>query len=410
MKFNVQVAALYFFSVFILFLAGAYFGSLFIILFYALLALPVLSFFLLAIHCQFIKYFQNFSTLRPAKGEEIRYELILVNESVFPIPYLTIHFKSLGPSRQSFLKPLSVYIRGGKKFKKEYTIRCPYRGIYTVGIEKIEVRDILRIVSVSLPVQEETFYVYPRILELSRFFTVADSMESVSGGSDSGGFPDYTLFKQLNEYRDGESIRHISWKKLASTGIPYLKSYESSASPDVRIYLDLRACRPAGSIRYEQEDVSIEILTAMVKYFLEKRLDIQVRAPGEKSYHFTGDNPDYFKAFYESTVDIRFQNTISPAALYRLDRTYGEVKAKSIILITHIMDADTFALAEEYLEADRSIIIVFNHTGYGETDREKFRKYFFRLRQKNGLVVEVEGPDTIQQDLQKRVVILSSLS
>ena len=70
--------------------------------------------------------------------------------------------------------------------------------------------------------------------------------------------------------------------------------------------------------------------------------------------------------------------------------------------MTHILDPDVFALAEEYLEVERSITIIFNHTGYPEEQRERSREFFHRLRQKGAVIFEVEEPATILENLERR--------
>ena len=400
MRINVRALGILIFAEIILYLAGAYFGGPFITLFYLLIIFPVVSILLLVLWFTYTRYVQTFSTLRPVKGQDVQYTLSIGNEGVFPLPNVEVSFKSIGPLMRSALPPLSTYVQGGELVKNQFTIQCPYRGIYTIGLERLTIHDLLRLVTIHPKAHAETFYVYPRVLELTRFLTATDSYESISEGTSAGGVPDYTLFNQLKEYRRGESIRHISWKKFAATGKPFLREFDSTASPDVRLYLDLRESGFSGTAKYEQEDVSVEIVVALVRFFLDRSTGITVSAPGETAYQFTGDAPEHFAEFYDSTINLRFQRAISPAALYRSDRANGLVKSKSIIVVTHIMDPDVFALAEEYLEVERSITIIFNHTGHPAADQQEDREFIHRLRQKGAVIFEVEGPATIMENLE----------
>ena len=401
MRINLRAVGVLIFAEVLLYLAGAYFGGLFITLFYLLIFFPVVSLLLLALWFTYTKYVQTFSTLRPVKGQDVQYHLAIGNEAVFPVPNVEVNFRSVGPLMKEVLPPLSVYVQGGEMVKKQFTLQCPYRGMYTIGLERVTLHDLLRLVTIHPKAHAETFYVYPRVLELKRFVTATDSFESISEGSSTGGVPDYTLFNQLREYQRGESIRHISWKKFAATGKPFLREFDTTASPDVRLYLDLRESTFTGTARFEQEDVSVEILVALVKHFLDRSTGVTVSAPGKHAYQFTGDAPEHFAQFYDSTVELSFQRTISPASLYRSDRANGLVKSKSIIIVTHVMDPDVFALAEEYLEVERAITIVYNHTGYAEQEKKQRREFFHRLRQKGAVILEVEGPATILDDLEK---------
>ena len=401
MSLNLRAAGIIAFAATILYLAGAYFGGLFTALFWLLVLLPVFSMVLLVIWFFTTRYIQSFSTLRPVKGQDVQYSLTVGNESLFPLLDAEVRFTSIGPLMSSVLPPARVYVQGGEVVKKQFVIRCPYRGIYTIGLERIVLHDLLGLLQLRPRAAAETFYVFPRVPELKRFTMGTDSLESFSEGDAAGGVPDYTLFNQLRVYRAGESIRHMAWRKFASTGRPFLKQFDSTAMPDVRIYFDLRSSPLEGASRFEQEDAVVETLVALVRFFLYRGTSVTVSAPGAKVYQFTGDAPEHFGEFYDSTVHLEFQNTISPAALYRSDRANGLVSSKSVLIITHIMDPDVFALAEEYLEVERSITIIYSHAGYDATRRHETRDFLYRLRQKGADIVEIDGPGTIVEDLER---------
>jgi uncharacterized protein (DUF58 family) len=401
MRLNLRAFGVIAFAAVILYLAGVYFGGLFLALFWVLILFPLASILLLLVWFLTTRYIQSFSTLRPVKGQDIHYSLTIGNESIFPLLDVEVRFRTVGPLMSSILPPHRGYVQGGETMKKQYVIQCPYRGIYTIGLERIVLRDLLGLVELRPKATAETFYVYPRVLELRRFSSTTDSLESASEGDAAGGVPDYTLYNELREYRPGESIRHMAWRKYAATGRPFLKQYDSTAMPDVRIYADLRRSRLEGALRYEQEDAVVEILVALVRHFLGRGIAIAVSAPGPKVYEFSGDTPESFPEFYDSTVHLEFQDTVSPAAMYRSDRANGLVTAKSVLIITHIMDPDVFSLVEEYLEVERSITIVFSHAGYDPDERRETRDFFYRLRQKGADIIEVEGSASIVEDLER---------
>ena len=402
MRLNLRALGVLVFAAVILYLAGAYFGRLFLAMFWLTLLLPAASLILLGIWYGTTRYVQSFSTLRPVKGQEVQYGLTVGNESVFPLLDVEVRFTSLGPLMSSVLPPARMYVPGGEVVKKQYIIRCPYRGSYTIGLESIELHDLLGIARMRPKATAETFYVYPRVLELKDFVAGTDSMESASEGDATGGVADYTLFNQLREYRAGESIRHMAWRKYAATGRPYLKQFDSTALPDVRLYVDLRSSPLTGAERFEQEDSVIEILVALVRHYLMRNTSITVCAPSEPVYQFLGDAPEHVPEFYESTVQLEFAPTVSPAALYRSDKAGGLVATKSVVIITHILDPDVFSLAEEYLEVERGISIIYSHTGYDAPSRARTRETIGRLRQKGADIIEVQGPATIVEDLERK--------
>ena len=72
---------LYLLALFIVFLAGSYVVPFFFYLFFLLLLLPLLSFSYLLLTFLRLKYYQEFSSEHPMKGESVVYRLILANET-----------------------------------------------------------------------------------------------------------------------------------------------------------------------------------------------------------------------------------------------------------------------------------------------------------------------------------------
>jgi uncharacterized protein (DUF58 family) len=293
----------------------------------------------------------------------------------------------------------SCFLRPREQLKREFSFKCAYRGIYTVGLERLEVEDPLRILTLRRSVVYQTFYVYPRILELTHFPLAAETIEGGGAGVSQGGDPDYALFTQLKEYREGESIRHMHWKKFISIGKPYIKNYDTTAEPDLHIYLDLRRPEKTGLTALDIEDTSIEILVALVKNFLERRISIQISAPGREVYRFQGIHPSQFERFYRSTMNLIFQDTISPATLYRADSA-ATSKEGSTLIVTHLLDGDIFSLVEESLVQSSSIILVFNQAGYTQEEKEQADNYFQSLRERGARILVVDSSDTIVTDLE----------
>lgn len=408
MRIRVKALSIYVFSLFLLYLAGVYFGSHLLVLFFLFAIYPFLSLLILVFLYFNLKYHQSFSTDHPVKGESVECRFIISNDFILPVTHVDIGFKAVTPFRVSPFPAFSSYVRHSESIERKYTLQCPFRGIYTVGLEKIEIHDLLLFFTFKLPVYVKTFYVYPRILELKTLPTGIKSLQGRSEGASSGGVPDYSLFARLREYRDGEPTRHISWKKFASTGRPYLKEYEMTAGPDVHIFFDLRKStgwKLEGSdvtSEYEQEDASIEILIALTKYFLERGISTAVTAAGREYYEFVGNDRTHFTAFYESTTSLIFQDTVSPASLYRSGNLTGKDESGSVIFITHIRDPEIFSVVEDSVAAEKGTILVFNQSCYPKRECEENLLYFDHLRNEGAEILTVKGSETILQDLERR--------
>ena len=395
---------IYLLALFVVYLAGSYVAPFFLYLFFVLLILPLLSLSYLLLTFLPLKYYQDFSSEHPMKGESVVYRLILANENFLPLHHLAVGFKTIHPFMEADLPRFTTYLRAEDRLEKVYEINCPFRGIYTVGLESLAAEDPLHLLVLRRQVWFRTFYVYPRVLPLRRFSTGMERSERLSQGVSTGAVPDFALFSQLRTYRYGESLHHLAWKKFASTGTPYLKVYDTSAEPGVTIYFDLRPTQATGLKALETEDVSVDILVALVKYYLDRGVPVAVRAPGRTVYNFRGDNPSVFQRFYLSTMELLFQPTISPAAFYQVDKSGYE--STSAIIISHLLDPEVFSTVEESLAAETPLALILNRSGYAQAERKAVVPYLYSLSERGANIRFVDGPEDIVENLEQGVLKL----
>jgi uncharacterized protein (DUF58 family) len=394
-----RALGLYLLVLILAFLAGSYVVPFFFCVFLLLLLLPVVSLCCLLLGFLSLKYHQEFSTEHPVKGEWVAHRLALSNETFLPLHHVRVRFKAVHPGMAEQQPDFQAYLRARGRLEREYRIHCPFRGIYTVGLQTLEAQDPLHLFTLRRPVWYRTFYVYPRVLPLKGFTTGLERSERLSQGSSTGAVPDYALFSRLRSYRRGESLRHVSWKKFAATGHPYLKEYDTSAEPGVSIYFDLREMDLPVLKALETEDVSVEILVALVKFYLDAGVPVSVHAPGRSLFHFRGSSPTDFQAFHKATMELLFQRTISPAALYRSDRQSGSADGSSVILVSHLFDAETFALVEDALAGEQPVSLVLNQNGCSREQRRQLQPYLDTLKDRGANIRLVRGPESISEEL-----------
>ena len=393
--------AFYLLGFLVLYLAGAYLGGFFMTLFAVYILLPVLSVLQLLITALSLKYHQEFSTNHPLKGQEVNYTITLSKESIFPSSHVNISFKSSNQIvTDSNFEDIRECPGRDDSFIQVKTIKCPFRGIYTVGLESLEIQDTLRWITVNLPVWYRTFYVYPRIIELSSVQLGLQGTMSHLSGAVSGSVQDYTLFETLKNYRPGEAIRHIAWKKFAAAGEPFLKTYDTTSQPGITLYLDTRRRAPASYQVLAEEDCSVEIAVALVKYFMEREIPVSVHAAYWERYQFSGYDESLFSRFHHNTVNIRFQPGPSPAELFRSDIADNRLTTNSVLFITQMVDPEIIALTENSSDGGISTVVVINLSGYDEEEKEKARQIITSVRDRGGKVFLVNDTESIKEDLE----------
>jgi hypothetical protein len=402
--FRIKGKALVFFifCMVLVYLAGSYFGGIMLFLLYSLLLLPFLSLIHLILAIVGIKYFQYFSTDHPVKGESIHYRIILANESLFSISDISSKFTKIHPFMHRMIPDFRLSLKRKETREFTYEITCSYRGIYNVGLDTLFISDMLDFITIAIPVWHRTFYVYPRILSLHHFSFGIESLLGKGTDAALAGIPDHTLIKGTHEYKAGLPLRHIYWKKYAATGLPVLKEYDTSATPEVALYLDLfnEDAEVFTINSLEREDVSIEILTALVHYYLNANVRLTVRCPSNPIFSFKGNLIEHFEDFYRQTINLFSGPNQNPYSLFRIDMKHGELESKSIIFITHRISADLFNFLEESINTDLQVMVIFNHTASDEDMQRQYGRFFNTLRDRGARIVEVRSPQTIQEDLE----------
>ncbi len=399
-KINPRAVGIYLLGLFIIYLTGMSMSGVLLFIFYIYLLFPAISLGLLLV-CYFrFRYFEHFSTEHPVKGQEVLYKLSLANEAKLMGPFVSVKFKFISPDLSVHLNDIHTSLKGGEIYSQEYTIKYPYRGVYKVGIDYIRLRDLLNWIFLFPEVWFRTFYVYPRIIELKTVFADLQNVIEASGYG-QGILRDHTLFKDLKEYRPGSALKHVAWKKFAATGEPFLKDYEKTSWPGVEIYLDLRREKEADHTILEREDCSVEILVALVKYFLDNSIPANVHAfNGRERYDYYGFNSSYFADFYKSSINITFAGSYSPAKVFTSDMQDQLIKAGTIIFITHIFDPEVLELVSTCASSDVAVFAVINQSGMQESARQKDLLYSDAFLNTRGNIAFVNNIDTIKENLE----------
>jgi len=401
MRIHIRVLSLYIFSLLIMYLAGVYFGKILFLLFSFFCTLPVLSFIVLIIWYRGLELTQTFSTYVPVKGEVLIYTLMVINRSFIPLPTVQVVFTSVGSTLDAQLSSFSIGVEPGTGRKKSYKIRCLYRGTYKLGVRVLEIQDFLKLVTLKKKIRPENLSVFPRIIALDPFSQVASITTGNGKYTSAGMLQDPTLFRQLREYREGDSIRHIYWKKYASIGKPVLKEYDRTKRTGTRVYFDTRKNTRHGINVLEQEDVSVEILVALTHYLLDHNVYTTVVAPGWDSGSIVSDESKGFDDLYKATIELEFANTASPVAAYYEDRQSGNLESQTVIFITHIIDPEIFALRDHAREHELHFII--NGAGYWSKDLMEIQTMLHSVSEYGADGLCIRSADTIREDLRQSV-------
>jgi hypothetical protein len=154
-----------------------------------------------------------------------------------------------------------------------------YRGRYTLGLERVEFFDILKICRFKILRNKPWGVIsYPRDMTAN---TVCDDNQDESEVSRTKphGF-NKDAFSHLREYREGESLRYIHWKLSARMDDLIVKQMESNHDYSSLVFCDFTGENPAHLLRestvedvtmesiLEASDIAIEVSTAIIRRIL----------------------------------------------------------------------------------------------------------------------------------------------
>ncbi len=380
-----------------MYLAGIYFGGILYALFIMFLVIPALSLIVFIIWIAGVSCEQFFDSQNPVKGDRVHLTVRLCNDAPLPVTHAKVRFDEVSSNLHVDLQDGTTYLPANGERESVYQIRCPYRGTYTIGVREIVITDIFHFLSAHKSVEKAEITVYPRILELNRFAPVAQDIEGGGRYASAGLLPDPTLFHELKEYRDGDSIRHIYWRKYAGTGRPVLKKFEHTKRSGVRIYVDVRASKRWETDNLIQEDAAVEALVALVRYLLLRRIYTTVLAATPKPFVFTGVDGGDFDGFYRNTAALHFEGERSPKVLYETDRLAGVLTAQTPIFITHEADPSIFDLTDTPEGYDA--LYIFNKAGQSGRRAEELDAFAARMQKKRRRVIVISDGERIAAEL-----------
>ncbi len=370
MTVHVRTIALYLFCTLLSYLAGVYFGGILLALFVLFLLFPVVSTLVLLHWFVSFEFYQSFTTYQALRGQNVEYWLFLRNEAALPLHRVVVRFHAPAANQDEMLPPFVTSLGQGERIERRFQVAFPHRGVYPVGMASIEISDFLSFFSMHRTISPRYFAVYPTICELADFAIEWQELRAQASSRPAIRRTERSYFGWLREYRDGEPVGAICWKKFATTGKPYLKEYEGAAGGVARIYFDLDQCTDPEYDTLSQQDTSVEVLIAVVKFLLDRGITTEVVAAGDPSFRFEGDHPSCFQTLYQATTELVFHRAPSPAQLYQNEYARGilDRSLSSVVLITHRIDPALIAVMEGMQDSHNRIALILIQVGSPRED------------------------------------------
>lgn len=205
-------------------------------------------------------------------GEDNKLVMKIYNEFIFPITYMELEnsfIKKVNPRDRGDI--ISLRSNSQKFIKKSLNIKI--RGQYYLGETKCSISDIFGIFSYERNFKNKYIIkVYPKIFDIHNVVVNGANLREFNTRNirayNKGPESSETI-KNIREYRRGDSYKRINWKVSAKHGKLFIKEYDSSESPRVHFFLDLRK---AGFIFDKDgvlEERLVEYYLSLIRYIIK---------------------------------------------------------------------------------------------------------------------------------------------
>ena len=245
---------------------------------------------------------------------------------------------------------------GGGEMLLSFEKEAPHCGIFTYCAYRLKVFDYLSLFSRNRRLNEEmSVVVFPREyrmkIETAYFFRDGGGTEQQNiflAGND------YEEIRQLREYRDGDSVRHIHWNQTAKTGSLWVKEYSAEMKVQIRLFLDLDT---AEKDRMSDRDAFYTLLLALLSGLLETASAIRVcwkekENPGLSEALVTdrAQCGTLLYRLYQAEEDQRFEQRGNNTGI-NMENTYGDMRLTGD-LSWYVGERLVFRFAGDKLEED----------------------------------------------------------
>ena len=210
-----------------------------------------------------------------------------------------------------------------------HVIRCPHRGNYEVGVERISVSDLFSLFEFSRAPGKKLMRVEvcPRPREQQLMPLRASDMgpEFISRAAEDNASP-----SDVRKWQDGDELKKVHWKLTLKKREVMVRTFEESARPDTLIIPDLSEITALNDQKLTLEDAICESALGAAKAQLEGgfpvRMPLQSVRPQELSARTAVELP----AFSEALTRVEFDSPypyeqILMLMMGRFQRTGGAV-------------------------------------------------------------------------------------
>jgi hypothetical protein len=276
--------------------------------FYIILFTPVISLAHISLTYVAFKLTHDVDKRFVSKGDEIIYIIKLINPTSILLAPFSLHYVA---SERLFKDAKDdvdhqIIVSERKRVIIRKHLICAYRGNYSIGVDKVVIRDFFKFFKFNYnEIEQHKILVYPKLRELKSSLlrnVINESNESVISNTTQN----QSVFTDIRKYQPGDPLNKIHWKLTAKTGNFISKDYSGQMTNKTKIFLDTYSLNLDSESSIVYEDYMVEGCVSLVHFFLENRIHTQLYYERFGINKTDGRSSKDFPEFYDKLAKLSF--------------------------------------------------------------------------------------------------------
>jgi len=381
--FNRSASFFFLLTTLLFYLSSAYFGGVYVKMARFWYVLNALDFLYLIINVFTLRYFLDFNSDHISKGDRIKYSIKIQKGTLLPVPWVGVEQTRVHVRQENKTPFLSFSLFSSGVWHYDKEIHAQLRGIYTLGLSRLTLRSFNGMISVDLSIWAKSFYVYPRLIDMSRELVKHRALGGQSRALTGSSGESY-MFEGLREYRVGEDLKNICWSGFMQKGFPVMKTFSSRGGTDIHLFMDRRSSGRSPLC----DDTVLEAFLCLVNTALHIGQKLVIHGyPGWENRCLFSENE--FQRLYQTTLTVEFN---APG----LDELNDISSDGALYVLTSLPDLD---LLDEY-----SFLPSIDHLIAVTVDMEdeklsRIRSLILTLKLNNAMITEIHSAELLEENL-----------
>ena len=216
-------------------------------------------------------YFQEAEKKVCVKGDQTHMRVEITNDKPFPFSLICVTMLPIARSQVAYER---FSLLPDSRIVFTVPLPCPYRGIHSVGIAKLEINDSFGLVKTNYDLIEKPYYrhievkVYPQLTELHVLPAAGNDSKQV-GNANLWYAEQGESFAGLRPYRPGDPLKRVHRAVSSRLREWYVRTYDLPLETSVLIMLDTTAAFETEEEGLYLGDLVCQCAAAIARYGLK---------------------------------------------------------------------------------------------------------------------------------------------